>query len=450
MASALNMISSDDSARFRSLFEAALKEYGEHTGTDLASHPLYDQLQACESAETIINVVKEQARAFGEYRKGDRATQLMTKLSPLVDTMLVLNDGLGNTLGEAFQPAKFVCTGVGLLLKASKSVSENYDSLVELFDTMSRFLERVKVYTLMEQTPPVTEIIVEMMIGLLDILGLATKEIKQGRLRAFVKKLLGFRKVEDVVKRLERLTLEESRMSTTHILLIVHTLLENSKGVKTDTEASAATLEDALASVQQVVNSMNNINRNQLFQECTKWLSPPDPSSNHAAKREQRHEGSADWFIHGDKFSEWKVSDGSSLWLHGKPGSGKSVLCSAMIDHCLHHLRRTGLGTVAYFYCDFQDPAKQTLHGILRSILLQLCEQSNSYWEILSRFHSENKGHPPGTDALGRCLKAMLALPDEAARYIFVDGLDECPDYGLPSPRGVILDPWRTSSILAS
>ncbi|KAI0258927.1 hypothetical protein BC834DRAFT_847069 [Gloeopeniophorella convolvens] len=246
MTSTPNVISPPDSSRFRSLFEAALKEYHENTGTDLASHSLYDKLRTCKSVESVINAVNEQARAFGEHRKGDRATQMMTRLSPLVDTILVLNDGLGNTLGEVFQPAKIVCAGVGLLLRASKGVSESYDSLVDLFDTMSRFLERVKIYALVEQTPLMTEIIVKMMIGLLEILGLATKEIKQGRLRAFGKKLLGSKKIEEVVKRLDRLTVEESRMSTTHILLIVHTLLENLKGIMTNAEASTATLEDAL------------------------------------------------------------------------------------------------------------------------------------------------------------------------------------------------------------
>ncbi|KAI0272279.1 hypothetical protein BC834DRAFT_1038411, partial [Gloeopeniophorella convolvens] len=49
-----------------SLFEAALKEYRERTGKDLASHPLYDRLQSCKSAETVADAVKEQALAFGE------------------------------------------------------------------------------------------------------------------------------------------------------------------------------------------------------------------------------------------------------------------------------------------------------------------------------------------------------------------------------------------------
>src|SRR6266852_7733534 len=50
------------------------------------------------------------------------------------------------------------------------------------------------------------------------------------------------------------------------------------------------------------------------------WLSPPDPWKNHYAACELRHRGTADWFIHGNTFPEWKTSEvpGSLLWVHGK------------------------------------------------------------------------------------------------------------------------------------
>jgi hypothetical protein len=50
------------------------------------------------------------------------------------------------------------------------------------------------------------------------------------------------------------------------------------------------------------------------------WLSPPDPWKNHHAACESRHHGTAEWFIQGNAFSEWKTSEvpGSLLWVHGK------------------------------------------------------------------------------------------------------------------------------------
>jgi hypothetical protein len=50
------------------------------------------------------------------------------------------------------------------------------------------------------------------------------------------------------------------------------------------------------------------------------WLSPPDPWKNHHAACKLRQCGTADWFIYGNTFSEWRTSEapGSLLWVHGK------------------------------------------------------------------------------------------------------------------------------------
>jgi hypothetical protein len=50
------------------------------------------------------------------------------------------------------------------------------------------------------------------------------------------------------------------------------------------------------------------------------WLSPPDPWKNHHAACKLRHHGTAEWFIHGNTFPEWKTSEvpSSLLWVYGK------------------------------------------------------------------------------------------------------------------------------------
>jgi len=55
----------------------------------------------------------------------------------------------------------------------------------------------------------------------------------------------------------------------------------------------------------------------QLRQDLHRWLSPPDPSTNHNIACGARHKGTADWFFEGSIFREWK-SAGSLLWVHGK------------------------------------------------------------------------------------------------------------------------------------
>ncbi len=57
-----------------------------------------------------------------------------------------------------------------------------------------------------------------------------------------------------------------------------------------------------------------------LQRHVIKWLSPPDYWNNHHSTYKLRHPGSAEWFIQGNTFSEWKSSDVpvSLLWVHGK------------------------------------------------------------------------------------------------------------------------------------
>ena len=105
-------------------------------------------------------------------------------------------------------------------------------------------------------------------------------------------------------------------------------------------------------------------------------------------------------------------------------------------------MRKAGLASLAFFYCDFREDQKKELRGLLSSFLVQLCPQSDSYFDILSNFYSEHDEglHPPSDDALARCLKDLLNLPGQAPVYLIVDALDECPNPSVVrSPRAKVL-----------
>jgi hypothetical protein len=85
------------------------------------------------------------------------------------------------------------------------------------------------------------------MVELLSVLALASKQIKQGRFskcasmytllvaqcaaEKFTKKLLGESEIESVLKRLDRLTQDEARMTVAQTLGVVHGLVESVKAV---------------------------------------------------------------------------------------------------------------------------------------------------------------------------------------------------------------------------
>ncbi|KAH9060142.1 hypothetical protein EDB87DRAFT_1831568 [Lactarius vividus] len=63
-----------------------------------------------------------------------------------------------------------------------------------------------------------TDIIVKIMIEVLNIFAIATKEMKQGRAKKYLKRLMGRKDMDDALKRLDKLTQEEVRMAAAQIL----------------------------------------------------------------------------------------------------------------------------------------------------------------------------------------------------------------------------------------
>jgi len=143
------------------------------------------------------------------------------------------------------------------------------------------------------------------------------------------------------------------------------------------------------------------------------WLTPPDPSTNHNIACEAHHNGTAQWFIQGSTFSEWKAL-GSLLWIHGMPGSGKSILCSTIVQD-IEAMRKAGLALSAYFYFDFRDTEKQNRHNFLASLLVQIYDRSTPSCSVLSEFYSTHRhgSQQPSDGALIQCLKLYSGFQDK-------------------------------------
>jgi hypothetical protein len=65
--------------------------------------------------------------------------------------------------------------------QAVKDTSARQDKLIELFNRIEHFFRRLEIYTGITPTAAMTDIVVEIMVEVLTILGIATKEVKRGR-----------------------------------------------------------------------------------------------------------------------------------------------------------------------------------------------------------------------------------------------------------------------------
>ena len=103
------------------------------------------------------------------------------------------------SISQAFSPAKAIFAGVGVLLsvgilrctfvqaivipsQAAMDVRASQDTLIDTFERMETFFQRLEIYTRVSPPPEMIDIIVRIMVEVISILGMATKEMNQGRM----------------------------------------------------------------------------------------------------------------------------------------------------------------------------------------------------------------------------------------------------------------------------
>jgi hypothetical protein len=97
---------------------------------------------------------------------------------------------------------------------------------------------------------------------------------------------------------------------------------------------------------------------------------------------------------------------------------------------------------MGFFFFDYKDIRKQDTRALLSSLIVQLGNQSNAFYDILLHFHSTHHygTQQPSVDALKECIKDILKASGDVPIYLIIDALDECPNTtGVPSPRDQVL-----------
>ncbi|KAH9019340.1 hypothetical protein EDB83DRAFT_2556025, partial [Lactarius deliciosus] len=227
------------SSNLQAIFYASMKEYEKKTKKDLLAHPLMAQLQTCNSSTEILAILRTQVQQFEQSMSGD--DKLTKWLNPTVNVLYAFSAALGEGVGLVFSPAKVIFAGAGVLLlvaiildlpylhcsdtertQAAKDVVASQDALVDIFERIEGFFRRLETYSEVPTTEAMKDTIVKIMVEVLGIFGIVTKEMKQGRAKKYLKKLVGRRDVEDALGRLDRLTQQEVQMAIVQVLQVSH------------------------------------------------------------------------------------------------------------------------------------------------------------------------------------------------------------------------------------
>lgn len=157
------------------------------------------------------------------------------------------------------------------------------------------------------------------------------------------------------------------------------------------------------------------------------WLDAPNPWTNHLSARQQYENETGSWLLSSREYQSWRSADSSrTLWLYGKAGCGKTVLCSTAIEDlksfCLENDAKYGL---VAFYFSFSDARKQTYRDLLLSSIVQLNPQGQAL-SLLSKLQRSPGQSLPTTSQLEEVWQLACQVFERV--YILIDGLDECAE----------------------
>jgi hypothetical protein len=70
--------------------------------------------------------------------------------------------------------------------QAAKGAQASQDTLIDIFERIEMFFRRLEIYTELPSTMEMMDTIVHILVEVLSILGIATKEIRQGRMSEYL------------------------------------------------------------------------------------------------------------------------------------------------------------------------------------------------------------------------------------------------------------------------
>ncbi|KAH0544757.1 hypothetical protein FGG08_001124 [Glutinoglossum americanum] len=168
--------------------------------------------------------------------------------------------------------------------------------------------------------------------------------------------------------------------------------------------------------------------------DLMRWIAGPTAVDEDLRKlRALRMHSSCDWFLKSSivYVENWLKVPVSSvphpfdlISVQGDPGTGKSVLASAIVDHLLE-LYRGSTVPVLYFFCREEHMEKRTSLPILKSLVSQLLVQQphlSLHFEDIYR----KSGQAP-VESFYALLPAFLnAMANCPLSYIVIDAINEC------------------------
>jgi hypothetical protein len=175
------------------------------------------------------------------------------------------------------------------------------------------------------------------------------------------------------------------------------------------------------AKVETLVSTDEAKSLTQILQ----WLSAPDRSIEHNVARKKHEEGTGEWLLKSEHYQKWLSGSSSILWLHGKAGCCKTVLCSTIVEDVRLRIAGQESAVLLFFYFTFSDTRKLNYENMLRSMVTEL-SRARPVTPSLRELYATSQPYAPSVEALEDTLIELLQVTNIS--YLIADALDECSE----------------------
>ncbi|KAL2751840.1 hypothetical protein ACRALDRAFT_2030508 [Sodiomyces alcalophilus JCM 7366] len=373
------------------------------------------------SVEDLLNVVNHQNDQFDAFRA--RRQKLFHALSAAMDPLELIGGTLADAAAEVvFPPSQGIFAAVVHLINAARNVSSCYDSIVELLEKLRDFTARLKFYLSQRLSSELHQKVVHILVALFEILVVATAEVRQGRVRAYFKRLFGRESpVAEPMRRLELLTEAEGRLVGAETIAGVKKSLSNQDRLLEMMSRVDVHVQTLRSNTRETALSANKDRLRHILRPSV------HPQDTYEALDRNRTPGTCDWVLRDPAFAAWAAGSCRFLWICGTMGSGKSYLTARLIRWGLARLEDPDENhMLGYVFFRHTDPETRSFVQALRDIAYQLSEVDVFYGKQLLRALSTTDDIKTVASAFRRLL-VEPCVADKWKRHIYIilDGLDE-------------------------
>ncbi|KAL2060018.1 hypothetical protein VTL71DRAFT_9840 [Oculimacula yallundae] len=372
------------------------------------------------SPEKTFETIRELDRidAVSNVRVGSKA------LEPAIEVLNTVMRSISISVQHSPEISSLVVGGIRLIIDLVAKFVQFYHRLSQMICQMVDYLKIFDQYSKISHDTLVHQALVDV-YGDLITFCVETRRVfvdPQGAL----KKYAHFRTFCRVQWQPFEERFGEIKLSFAHHLDILVNSVQSLQLTILNEQFAAISLESTKSETERtrVLSNEQAAERRQFL----KWISDIDYEESFNAIIAKKHPGTGKWLLYHDTLQTWLAgTDPSLLWCHGKPGAGKSVLSSLILDHVSTFELNDPETCVIFAYYSYQFPERHSLVKLLESFIRQLASKLDTLpSETLQFFrkYDRNARRPYVDDLLAQFSALLLRFPSRA--IVIIDGLDEC------------------------